>query len=616
MGERACTDGGTGGPIRCLVRRVAIGWLALRRRAVLREARCLGDHLEEVVFPESRSARVETVALMVASSGELRLAPESGWAGEALPGTSQVAEALARVGVRTLRLDTQLNSDQVVRAVLAAMHAGAHLAGDRSAASEGLVAAWTGGGLAAGMNRPGGVSRMGAVLRFRRATGELDVEHSFREMVFSLVLDRLLGRFARRGDHRSLLSAAPRLGVLVAVLIALEVSLWFSWPAAAWGFGLVLAGALGVLTTALVLLAASIQHDREHREALLMQTVREVTALSHFPVANPNPVMTFTPSGELVYCNPATRRLMGELGLGLDRIAELLPGDLAGRLERVAREGASETRVEVSRFGRTLTYSLSRVPGESVVLVAGDDITELKRLEGELRRANDTLEQRVNVRTFELLLTRDVTIMSLATLAEARDQETGEHLERTRSYVRALAEALRGNPRFADELDSDEAIELLYRSAPLHDVGKVGIPDAILLKPGKLTEEETATMRRHPVIGGDAMHWAEERLGSNSFLRFARQIAYHHHERWDGSGYPYALAGDEIPVAARLMALADVYDALRSRRRYKEPYDHARAREMIVAQRGRHFDPAVVDAFVEREAEFLRIVEQHADATG
>ncbi len=613
MGERTCTDGGTAGPIRCLVRRAAIGWLALRRRRVLLEARCLGDHLEEVVFPECRAARVEAVSLSVGSSGELGLAPETGWASEALPGTSRVAEALRQAGVRTLRLDAQLNSDQTVGSILAAMHAGGHLLEDAGDSSVGLKAAWTGRALAAEMSRPAGASRMGAVLRYRRESGELDVEHSYREMVFSRALDRLLGRFARRGDYRSLLSAAPWLGVLVAVLIALEVSLWFSWPGVAWGFGLVLAGALGVLTAALVLLAASIQHDREHREALLVQTVREVTALSHFPVANPNPVMTFTPSGELVYCNPATRRLLGELGLGLDRIAEILPDDLPRRLGRVEREGASETHVEVSRFGRTLTYSLSRVPGESTVLIAGDEITELKRLERALRRANDTLEQRVNVRTFELLLTRDVTIMSLATLAEARDQETGEHLERTRSFVRALGEALRGHRGFADELDSDEAIDLLYRSAPLHDVGKVGIPDAILLKPGKLTEEETAVMRRHPIIGGDAMHWAEERLGSNSFLRFARQIAYHHHEKWDGSGYPYALSGDEIPVAARLMALADVYDALRSRRRYKEPFDHPRAREMIVAQRGKHFDPAVVDAFVDREAEFVRVADEFAD---
>ena len=148
---------------------------------------------------------------------------------------------------------------------------------------------------------------------------------------------------------------------------------------------------------------------------------------------------------------------------------------------------------------------------------------------------------------------------------------------------------------------------MLYRSAPLHDIGKVGLTDGILLKPARLSDEEYDAMKDHATLGGDALGWAEERLGSNSFLQFAREICYCHHERWDGTGYPRGLAGENIPVSARLMALADVYDALRSARPYKPAWPHAKARKHIVEERGRHFDPAVVDAFVVIEERFRSI---------
>ena len=182
-----------------------------------------------------------------------------------------------------------------------------------------------------------------------------------------------------------------------------------------------------------------------------------------------------------------------------------------------------------------------------------------------------------------------------------------------------MAEFLSGHPRFCDVLDH-QAIELLYKSAPLHDIGKVGIPDEILLKPGKLTAEEFEVMKSHPVLGRDAIAMAEQSMvalnisiGTSSFLRFAREIAYSHQEKWDGSGYPLGLKGDEIPVSARLMALADVYDALVFRRVYKPAFSHAEASKVICDGKGTHFDPDVVEAFIHLEDEFRNIAAKFSD---
>ena len=214
--------------------------------------------------------------------------------------------------------------------------------------------------------------------------------------------------------------------------------------------------------------------------------------------------------------------------------------------------------------------------------------------------------------TEELADTRDVTIMSLASLAETRDNETGNHILRTQRYVRALASCLQSHPEFASQLD-DGTVDLLFKSAPLHDIGKVGIPDHILLKPGKLTDEEFQIMKTHTSLGGNALKIAEDRLGSNSFLNLAREIALTHHERWDGAGYPNGISGDEIPVSGRLMAVADVYDALISKRVYKEAFSHEKAKEIITDWRGKNFDPRVVDAFYESESTFLEIASEYVD---
>jgi putative two-component system response regulator len=238
---------------------------------------------------------------------------------------------------------------------------------------------------------------------------------------------------------------------------------------------------------------------------------------------------------------------------------------------------------------------------------------QLKASNDFLRDKNQFLEAEVARRTAEVQGVQDVTILTLASLAETRDNETGNHIRRTQHYVRLLAIQLCAHPRFADTLDA-RTIDLLFKSAPLHDIGKVGIPDSILLKPGKLTPEEFEVMKKHTTLGRDAIVMAEKQLGVPvEFLRYAKQIAYSHQEKWDGSGYPEGLAGDAIPVSARLMALADVYDALRSRRVYKEPLSHEVSSKIIRDGRGKHFDPDIVDAFCALEDRFQEVADRYAD---
>lgn len=208
--------------------------------------------------------------------------------------------------------------------------------------------------------------------------------------------------------------------------------------------------------------------------------------------------------------------------------------------------------------------------------------------------------------------TRDAAILAISSLAETRDNETGAHILRTQAYVRALGLHLQQHPRFRDALTS-EKLELIHKSAPLHDIGKVGIPDSILLKPGKLTDEEFATMKSHPLIGRQAIEAAEEQVGELPFLRYAKEISESHHEKWDGSGYPYGLQGDAIPVSGRLMALADVYDALITKRVYKPAFSHDKAKGIILEGKGKHFDPDIVDAFLAIEHEFIAIAQQYQD---
>ena len=238
---------------------------------------------------------------------------------------------------------------------------------------------------------------------------------------------------------------------------------------------------------------------------------------------------------------------------------------------------------------------------------------QLKAAADFLRDKSDYLAAEVARRTREIEDLQDVIVLAMASLGETRDNETGNHLRRTQHYVRSLAQQLRGHPRFAALLTAAH-IELLFKSAPLHDIGKVGIPDAILLKPGKLDAAEFEIMKTHTTLGFEAIQRAETSLGHDMpFLCFAKEITLSHQEKWDGSGYPQGLAGEAIPISARLMALADVYDALISRRVYKPAFSHEQSRDIIVAGRGLHFDPDVVDAFLALEDEFRAIAARFAD---
>lgn len=230
----------------------------------------------------------------------------------------------------------------------------------------------------------------------------------------------------------------------------------------------------------------------------------------------------------------------------------------------------------------------------------------------ELKKHRDRLDDLVRDRTRQLALTQEVTIEAMATLAEWRDPETGGHIKRTQSYVRTLAEYMRSLSRYSNALD-ENTVEWLYLSAPLHDVGKVSIPDSILLKPGRLTPEEFEKMKMHTIHGRDALAAAERKLGGNSFLQIAREIAYCHHERWDGMGYPQGLRATEIPLSARLMSVADVYDALTSMRVYKPALPHDEVSSIIQSGSGSQFDPHVVEAFLSVNEVFREIGQRYAD---
>jgi putative two-component system response regulator len=234
--------------------------------------------------------------------------------------------------------------------------------------------------------------------------------------------------------------------------------------------------------------------------------------------------------------------------------------------------------------------------------------SRLIRQNEEYRR---NLERMVHEQTVEIRQTRDIALITLAKLAESRDNATGQHLERMAAYSRRLAEQLAAGPYRG--MISQDFVDHLFKSSPLHDIGKVGIPDSILRKPGPLDEGERTVMRTHPRIGGDTLRKVIEQFRGNTFLSMGMEIAYHHHERWDGRGYPHGLPGEHIPLAARIVAVADAYDAITSQRPYKIGFDHGEAVRRIVVDRGEHFDPVLVDAFLDCQAEFDEIRHRFLD---
>ncbi len=255
---------------------------------------------------------------------------------------------------------------------------------------------------------------------------------------------------------------------------------------------------------------------------------------------------------------------------------------------------------------------------ELLVYRASTSLDKIEHLGSELMKSRYSLahaNQKLQRTNEQLEQVQQVTISTLARLAEARDQDTGNHILRTQHYVELLANQLYESSEFQSEL-TPEVIDLITKSTPLHDIGKVGIPDTILLKPGKLTTSEFEIMKTHTLLGADAIEAAERDVNQPiEFLRIAKQIIRYHHERWDGTGYPSGLQGEAIPLAARLMAVADVFDALVNARVYKEAFDFDYARTYINQESGKHFDPTVVKAFNQRFDDFVAIAERYRETS-
>jgi putative two-component system response regulator len=252
---------------------------------------------------------------------------------------------------------------------------------------------------------------------------------------------------------------------------------------------------------------------------------------------------------------------------------------------------------------------LTRPVGRDDLIFAVERAVERRRLLETNTSHQKNLERLVSERTRDLLNSFDATLFGLAKLVEYRDEETGFHLERLSEFSAILARRLADTEKYRNQI-SEGYINHIRRSAPLHDIGKVGIPDRILLKPGKLTHDEFEIIKFHPLIGAEAIKEIQAKLGQKRFFNMGMLIAKCHHERWNGSGYPEGLKGAEIPLSARIVALADVYDALRSERPYKAAMTHEKARSILVEERGKHFDPDVVDAFLKAEGEIQRCMEE------
>ena len=317
-----------------------------------------------------------------------------------------------------------------------------------------------------------------------------------------------------------------------------------------------------------------------------------------------------TPSGQYLSVNPALARIYG-YSSPQELMTEL--NDIGAQLY-VRENRRNEFKALISRQGFITDFESEIRRKDGSVIWISENSRAIYDNDGALQCYEGTVmditrrklaETDLESTQRQLLATRDVSVIALAKLAESRDPETGEHLERMRTYSQLLAEHLSRQGPYVDQIDESFLADL-FRSSPLHDIGKVAIPDAILLKPGRLTPEEFKTMQAHAAIGAETLESALRHSGDGSFLRMAAGIARWHHERFDGSGYPDGLSGQNIPLAARIVALADVYDALTSVRVYKAAYDPRQARDMIIAASGTQFDPAIVDAFRACYPDFLR----------
>lgn len=325
--------------------------------------------------------------------------------------------------------------------------------------------------------------------------------------------------------------------------------------------------------------------------------------------ANALKVASRTPAPSLILMDVS----MPHMG-GYDVCAKLKSDPNTADIPVIFLSGRTDVEEQAHGFAAGAVDYIGKPISPPIVLARIHTHLALARAQRVLRMRNMQLENLVDQRTRQLLRTQDATILAMASLIEARTGGTGDHLRRIQQYVKILARTLQNHPRFRHEL-ADDRIELLVKSAPLHDLGKIAVADRILMKGSPLDEKEMAEMRMSMTRGGDAIRAIEDYLGeSDDFLRFAREMAYSHREHWDGTGYPEGLAGDEIPVSARLMAVADVYDALVSERPHRPAFSHEQAVAIMREGRASHFDPDVLNAFLETQEQFRQIAESFIDA--
>ncbi len=584
----------------------------IKNRRLISNFKPLADHLESQVFPEIKAKRRKTLCLKVDdrdSENDTVLAV-SGDLSFTFPGLKLFNLFLQKNNIAYLELDSFLESNQLIDTLLLYIYTLPFI--NKSTPKQVDNRTWNRRLIASGMLRKEGFHRFCANTSFLKESGVLRIEYTYCELITGRLAKSYANTFSRFSDHRAYYSLAPVVAIstfclisLPVILVMFQFQLWtFFWLPP------ILIPPLGALVMMYVL--GAVQYHSEHHELLVNEYIRKEKVMARFPEVNSNPVYKISADGNIIYINPAVQQLMVEEQLPEHSLEKLLPQNYAELAEKSLREERS-IDIEFKGGNKVFRYLISPFTEDGTALFAGSDITYLRTVEQELKDINNHLESLVEKRTEELRATEDATILCLGGLSEIRDPETGEHIERTRTYTRSMAIALKSHPRFKHYLD-DRTIEYIYKSAPLHDIGKVGIPDSILLKPGSLSKEEFSIMQQHPQYGADALNSAIERLGFDSYLNIASDIAIAHHEKWDGSGYPNNLSGEQIPISARLMALADVYDALVSKRVYKPAFSHAKAKEIILEGKGTHFDPDVVDAFVSIEKEFTEIKERFPDS--
>ncbi len=601
--EKACQG------VNSLVGMVTLLWLGLRFRKFLLAARPLTLHLENQIFPELVAKRQRWLRLILETEQDPGYAVSGKGGGRSyrFPGTNDLAVLLKDMGIREIRLNTSLDSNQILNALVLYLHVSELLFTGVSYPCR--CDSCKRKSMAGCMLAEEGLHRFCCDIRFSPDSGILELDYTYCELILSRMVKSYVKDRSGFGDHRVFFAKAPVVAGVSFLFLLIpflfnsgEMNLiTFFWL----GLTLVVPGFLWFV----MYLLGSFFYEKEHDELLKSEYVRQEQILARFPETNPNPLVKVGEGGEVLYANPAALNLVESFDQSMD-LADILPRGFGDYVGRGALPGKSMAEVVIAR--RHLRYVISPFTGDFSAIFAGSDITDLRVTEKRLRHLNEHLEKLVDERTVQLSETQDATIVTLAALAEVRDPDTGAHIERTRAYVKLLAEELRKKEPYREVL-SDFMIKTLHKSAPLHDIGKVGIRDSILLKPDLLTYEEFEIMKKHAELGAQALDVAVQRLGFDSFLDIAKEIAWFHHEKWDGNGYPKGLSRDQIPLSARLMALADVYDALLSSRVYKRAFSHEKAVALILAQRGKQFDPEIVDAFMAIKEKFVATAEKFKD---